>query len=84
MPRGEKSSHPETQAKRRATFERRTAKLTEMKAERVLKRIVPDKEDALACKAWLKARGVDIADPAMPALQRRRWVHRAKQEMVSK
>lgn len=74
--------NPESLAKRRATLTLNRARNAKRLAERVMRRWVPDGQDAEACRAWLKANRVDIESPDMRPADRLRWVRRAKKAMV--
>lgn len=74
--------NPESLAKREATYRKKRERKAKVLAERVMRRWVPDPEDAAACRAWLKVMKVNIEDPAMRPADRLRWVRRAKREMV--
>lgn len=81
MPRGDKSGAPKTVAKRAATYRVKKGLKASTTAASTLRRWVPDAGDQEACLAWLKARGVNLADPDMTPSQRLKWVRRAKREM---
>ncbi|MHB8742047.1 MAG: hypothetical protein ACYC9L_02895 [Sulfuricaulis sp.] len=82
MPRGEKSSHPHTLAKRAETYRRKRVADAQRRAERVLRRWVPDERDAASCVAWLTARRIDLADPELQQASRLRWLLRARRTMA--
>lgn len=82
MPRGEKSSHPDTIAKRAETYRRKRVADATRRAERLVRRWVPDPLAAESCLAWLAARQVNLADAAMTPSARLRWVFRARRAMA--
>ena len=77
MPRGDKSSSPQTVEKRRASFVRRREAAAARSAERTLRRWVPIDADAHACRAWLEARKIDLANPDLTPARRLNFVKRA-------
>ena len=74
--------NPASVAKRRATLAKNRKNNAKRLAERVVRRWIPDPEDARICREWLQAKKINIEDPDMRPVDRLKWVRRAKREMV--
>ena len=84
MPRGCRTSEPEVLAKRAMTLRKRREQRCAVLAERLLRNVVGHAGDIQACRAWLRAKGLNIASTEVSQATRRRWVYRARRAMCGR